>query len=118
MENKVLIAEDEPKLRALVVSYLRKEGFIVAEASNGKEAMERFEEDNFDLVILDIMMPVRDGLSVCREIRSQSMVPIVMLTARSEEYDERKKLRYQYQPDVRNPSGKHPSADSHECDAS
>lgn len=87
MENKVLIAEDETKLRALVVSYLRKEGFFVVEASNGKEALERFYEDKFDLVVLDIMMPIRDGLAVCREIRSQSMVPIVMLTARSEEVE-------------------------------
>lgn len=88
MENKVLIAEDEAKLRALVASYLRKEGFLVVEASNGKEALERFYEDKFDLVVLDIMMPIRDGLAVCKEIRSQCMVPIVMLTARSEEYDE------------------------------
>ena len=88
MENKVLIAEDESKLRALVVSYLKKEGFSVVEAANGKEAVDRFSEDKFDLVILDIMMPVKDGLAACREIRAQSSVPIVMLTARSEEYDE------------------------------
>jgi two-component system response regulator ResD len=88
MENRVLIAEDEAKLRALVVSYLRKEGFHVVEASNGKEALERFYEDKFDLVVLDIMMPIKDGLAVCEEIRSQSMVPVVILTARSEEYDE------------------------------
>jgi len=88
MENKVLIAEDEAKLRTLVVSYLKKEGFAVVEAANGKEAMDRFYEDKFDLVILDIMMPIKDGLQVCKEIRSQSTIPIVMLTARSEEYDE------------------------------
>lgn len=88
MENKVLIAEDEAKLRSLVVSYLKKEGFTVVEASNGKEALDLFFEDKFDLVILDIMMPIKDGLAVCKEIRSQSAVPIVMLTARSEEYDE------------------------------
>lgn len=88
MENKVLIAEDEAKLRSLVVSYLKKEGFTVVEASNGKEALDLFFEDKFDLVILDIMMPIKDGLAVCKEIRSQSSVPIVMLTARSEEYDE------------------------------
>ncbi len=88
MENKVLIAEDEAKLRTLVVNYLKKEGFTVVEASNGKEALDRFSEDKFDLVILDIMMPIKDGLQVCKEIRSQSAVPVVMLTARSEEYDE------------------------------
>ncbi len=88
MENKVLIAEDEPKLRSLVVSYLKKEGFAVVEAGDGKEATDRFSESKFDLVILDIMMPIKDGLAVCREIRAQSSVPVVMLTARSEEYDE------------------------------
>lgn len=89
MENKILIAEDEAKLRALVVSYLKKEGFKVVEASNGKEAMDLFSEDNYDLVILDIMMPLKNGLDVCKEIRAQkSNVPIVILTARSEEYDE------------------------------
>jgi len=88
MENKILIAEDESKLRALVASYLMKEGFKVVEASNGQEAVDFFSDDNFDLVILDIMMPVKDGLKACREIRNQSNVPIVMLTAKSEEYDE------------------------------
>lgn len=88
MDNKILIAEDEAKLRALVASYLKKEGFKVVEASNGQEAINLFSEDTYDLVILDIMMPVKDGLKTCKEIRTQSNVPIVMLTAKSEEYDE------------------------------
>ncbi|MHB1484539.1 MAG: response regulator transcription factor [Saccharofermentanales bacterium] len=88
MENKILIAEDEAKLRTLVSSYLKKEGFKVVEASNGQEAVNLFSEDIDDVVLLDIMMPVKDGLKACKEIRAQSNVPIVMLTARSEEYDE------------------------------
>lgn len=88
MENKILIAEDEVNLRKLIASYLRKEGFSTVEASNGREALKLFSEDKFELVILDIMMPVIDGLEVCKAIRRESTVPIVMLTARSEEYDE------------------------------
>jgi two-component system, OmpR family, response regulator ResD len=88
MEKKVLIAEDEANLRRLVASYLKKDGFAVVEAVDGVDAMDRFSEDIFALVILDIMMPRKDGLTVCREIRAQSEVPILMLTARSQEYDE------------------------------
>ena len=88
LERKVLIAEDEANLRRLVVNYLKKEGFMVTEASNGREAIEKFSEDRFCLVILDIMMPLKDGLQVCREIREQSDVPVIMLTAKSQEYDE------------------------------
>lgn len=88
MENKILIAEDEANLRSLIASYLTREGFTVVQAENGKEAVDRFFEDSYCLVLLDIMMPVKDGITVCREIRAQSTVPIVMLTARSEEYDE------------------------------
>lgn len=86
--KKVLVAEDEANLRRLVANYLKKEGYTVIEASNGFEAIEKFSEDRFALVILDIMMPFKDGLQVCREIRQQSDVPVVMLTARSQEYDE------------------------------
>jgi two-component system response regulator ResD len=88
IEKKILIAEDEANLRRLVANYLKKEGFAVTEASNGREAIEKFSEDRFVLVIHDIMMPLKDGLQVCREIREQSDVPVVMLTARSQEYDE------------------------------
>ncbi|MHB1454112.1 MAG: response regulator transcription factor [Saccharofermentanales bacterium] len=86
--KKILVAEDESNLRRLVANYLKKEGFIIVEASNGLEALEKFSQDRFALVILDIMMPFKDGLQVCREIRQQSDVPVVMLTARSQEYDE------------------------------
>lgn len=89
MESKILIAEDECKIRQLVASYLVREGFKVIEAADGEQAVERFE-DNEDvvLVMLDVMMPKKDGFDVCREIRRQSDVPILMLTARDSEHDE------------------------------
>lgn len=89
MDSKILIAEDEAKIRQLVASYLVREGFKVIEAEDGKQAVERFD-DNEDvvLVMLDVMMPHKDGFDACREIRSKSDVPILMLTARDSEHDE------------------------------
>ncbi|WP_432404722.1 response regulator transcription factor [Wukongibacter sp. M2B1] len=84
---KILIVDDEIKMRQVIKIYLEKEGYIVKEAENGKEALKRFDEDKFSLILLDIMMPKVDGWTVCRKIREESTVPIIMLTARSEEYD-------------------------------
>ena len=86
MQN-VLIAEDEQKLREIVVKYLKKEGYNVFEAEDGEKALEVFNDNPVDIVILDVMMPNVDGWSCCREIRKTSDVPILMLTARSEEND-------------------------------
>lgn len=87
--KRILIADDEERMRKLVGDFLKKEGFHTVEASNGKEAMEIFLEDpGLDLLILDVMMPEYDGWTVCREIRKHSLVPVIMLTARSEESDE------------------------------
>ena len=89
MENKILISEDETKIRQLVASYLVREGFRVIEAENGQEAVERSgENEDVVLVMLDVMMPVKDGFEACREIRQKSDVPILMLTARDAEHDE------------------------------
>lgn len=86
---KIMIADDEARMRKLVSDFLKKEGFYVVEAENGKQALDIFfDEQNIDLAILDIMMPELDGWSVCRQIRKNSNIPIVMLTARSEESDE------------------------------
>lgn len=86
---KILIADDEPRMRKLLSDFLKKEGYSVYEADDGKQAIEIFySERDFDLVVLDVMMPFLDGWAVCREIRASSKVPIVMLTARSEEADE------------------------------
>ena len=86
---KILIADDEARMRKLVGDFLKKEGYEVVEAADGKQALKLFEEyPDFNLVILDVMMPGYDGWMVCREIRKNSPVPIIMLTARSEEPDE------------------------------
>ncbi|MFA6736465.1 MAG: response regulator transcription factor [Saccharofermentanales bacterium] len=88
MKRKILIAEDEPNLRKLIKNYLQREGFEITEASDGREALEKFTDEEYALVLLDIMMPYMDGFAVCREIRKLSSVPIVFLTAKSQEYDE------------------------------
>ena len=86
---KVLVADDESRMRKLVKDFLAKDGFIVLEAENGEQAIDMFFSDkDIALVILDVMMPKLDGWQVCREIRSQSKVPIIMLTAKSDERDE------------------------------
>ena len=87
--KRILIADDEDRMRKLVRDFLKKEGYAVVEAADGCQALEVFsDESNFDLVILDVMMPGYDGWAVCREIRKSSAVPIIMLTARGEESDE------------------------------
>ena len=86
---KILIVDDESRMRKLVRDFLEREGYSVLEAGDGMEAMEIFyEEKDIALVILDVMMPRMDGWQTCREIRQSSQVPIIMLTARSEEHDE------------------------------
>ncbi|MGB9904075.1 MAG: response regulator transcription factor [Desulfotomaculales bacterium] len=84
---KILVADDEARIRDLVRMYLQAEGFSVTEAKDGRQALEIFRQDSFDLIILDIMMPGLDGWEVCREIRKSSPVPVIMLTARGEEVD-------------------------------
>ena len=90
MENiKVLVVDDESRMRKLVKDFLTREGYTVLEAGDGMEAMDIFYADkDIALIILDVMMPKMDGWQVCREIRESSKVPIIMLTARSEERDE------------------------------
>ena len=86
---KILGVDDESRMRKLVKDFLTKKNFQVLEAGNGEEAMDIFyEEKDIALIILDVMMPKMDGWEVCREIRKNSKVPIIMLTARSDERDE------------------------------
>ena len=86
---KILVVDDESRMRKLVKDFLTKKNFQVLEAGNGEEAMDIFyEEKDIALIILDVMMPKMDGWEVCREIRKNSKVPIIMLTARSDESDE------------------------------
>ena len=86
---KILVVDDESRMRKLVKDFLTKKNFQVLEAGNGEEAMDIFyDEKDIALIILDVMMPKMDGWEVCREIRKNSKVPIIMLTARSDERDE------------------------------
>jgi two-component system, OmpR family, response regulator ResD len=85
--QKVLVADDDEKIRELLVLYLNKEGFEVEQASDGAEAILKAQQLKPGLIVLDIMMPVMDGMEVCRQIRKFSRVPIIMLTARFEDED-------------------------------
>ncbi len=85
--DPILIVDDEDKIRKLVRLYLEKEGFAVEEAENGRVALEMFRAGKFSLLIVDLMMPDIDGWYVCRKIRESSALPIIMLTARGEEFD-------------------------------
>lgn len=84
---KLLIVDDEQKIRELIRKYAVFDGYEVEEATNGMEAVELCRRQHYDLVIMDIMMPELDGFSACREIRKESQVPMLMLSARGEEYD-------------------------------
>lgn len=86
---KIIVADDEQLIRRLVSDFLKKDGYTVLEAENGEEALLVFEKNkDTDLLILDIMMPEKDGWEVCREIRKTSDVPILLLSARSQEFDQ------------------------------
>ena len=86
---KIIVADDEQLIRRLVSDFLKKDGYTVLEAENGEEALRIFENNkDTDLLVLDIMMPQKDGWEVCREIRKTSNVPILLLSARSQEFDQ------------------------------
>ncbi|QWH59893.1 response regulator transcription factor [Bacillus mycoides] len=89
----VLVVDDESDMRQLVGMYLDNFGYEWGEAENGKEALRKLETDHYDFVVLDIMMPEMDGLSVCKEIRKTSDVPIIFLTAKGEEWNRVNGLR-------------------------
>ncbi len=84
---KLLVVDDEANIRRVVKEYAEFEGYEVAEAENGMEAIDRVKGESFDLIIMDIMMPRLDGFSTCKEIRKIRQIPIIMLSARGEEYD-------------------------------
>jgi DNA-binding response OmpR family regulator len=84
---RILLVDDEQAVQKLLSYPLQKEGYEVVRAHDGREALERFAEQRFDLVVLDIMLPRLDGIEVCRRLRSRSQVPIIMLTAKDDEGD-------------------------------
>ncbi|SNS61064.1 two component transcriptional regulator, winged helix family [Anaerovirgula multivorans] len=84
---KILVVDDEEKMRNVIKVYLTNEGYIIEEAGNGKEALDKINNTKFDLILLDVMMPEIDGWTVCRKIREESLIPVILLTARGEEYD-------------------------------
>jgi DNA-binding response OmpR family regulator len=84
---RILLVDDEPAVQTLLVYPLQKDGYEVVSAVDGREALDRFAEQRFDLVVLDIMLPKIDGIEVCRRLRARSQVPIIMLTAKGDEID-------------------------------
>ena len=85
--SKLLIVDDDLHLRKLVLTYAELDGYQCEEAENGQEAIEKVNSTQFDIVVLDVMMPELDGFVTLGEIRKESQVPVIMLTSRSEEYD-------------------------------
>ncbi|HEU0246066.1 MAG TPA: response regulator transcription factor [Gaiellaceae bacterium] len=85
--STILLVDDEDSIQTLLTFPLERDGYRVVQARDGEEALRRFGDENVDLVVLDVMLPRLDGLEVCKRLRSQSNVPIIMLTARGEELD-------------------------------
>jgi two-component system response regulator MtrA len=87
MDERILLVEDDPSVREITVLGLERAGFVVSTAGDGREGLMRARQEDFDLVVLDVMLPTLDGYAVCRELRRDSRVPVVMLTARSDTVD-------------------------------
>lgn len=82
---KILVVDDEDRIRRLVRMYLEREDFLIDEADNGRDALEMALEEDYDCIVLDLMMPEMDGIEVCQELRKQKSTPVIMLTAKGEE---------------------------------
>lgn len=83
----ILVVDDEEKIREIIKKYAQFEGYRITEAADGKEAVELCRKNDYDLIVMDVMMPELDGLSACEEIKKQKEIPVIMLSARGEEYD-------------------------------
>jgi DNA-binding response OmpR family regulator len=86
-EKRVLIAEDEKEIRNIIKEYMGMESYIVDEAADGRQALELFAKNEYDIILVDIMMPEISGWDVCRKVRESSEVPIIILSAKGQEYD-------------------------------
>lgn len=84
---RMLIADDHQQITSILKDYAEKEGFLVSVAADGEEAIALFTRNSYDMILLDVMMPKKDGFDVCREIRKTSMVPVIMITARGEDFE-------------------------------
>ena len=87
MSKKILIVDDNDKITSILSEYAKKDGYEVEIANNGKQALAVFKHEKIDLILLDVMMPIVDGFEVCKQIRAFSSVPIIMVTARGEDFD-------------------------------
>ncbi|GIO28035.1 response regulator transcription factor [Ornithinibacillus bavariensis] len=87
MQDKILLIEDDPAISEMVTSLLSKEGFCVVHASDGKEAMDLFEQQSFDLVLLDLMLPKQSGMDCLKQMRDQSLVPVLIISAKDSDVD-------------------------------
>src|SRR5690625_1668036 len=83
--QRVLVVDDEDRIRRLIRMYLERDHFVVEEADNGKDALEKALDNDYDMILLDIMMPEMDGIEVCKELRKEKSTPVIMLTAKGEE---------------------------------
>ncbi|HWO98177.1 MAG TPA: response regulator transcription factor [Bacillus sp. (in: firmicutes)] len=84
-EMKILVVDDEERIRRLLKMYLERENYVIEEAEDGEEALEKALTNHYDLILLDLMMPGKDGIEVCKELREKKATPIIMLTAKGEE---------------------------------
>jgi two-component system, OmpR family, response regulator ResD len=84
-EMKILVVDDEERIRRLLKMYLERENYVIEEAADGEEALEKALANHYDLILLDLMMPGKDGIEVCKELREKKATPIIMLTAKGEE---------------------------------
>ena len=82
---KILVVDDEERIRRLLKMYLERENYVIEEAEDGNEALEKALANEYDLILLDLMMPGKDGIEVCRELREKKATPVIMLTAKGEE---------------------------------
>src|SRR5690625_6835200 len=85
METRLLVVDDEDRIRRLIRMYLEREDYVIEEAENGSEALQLALNHDYDVILLDIMMPEMDGIEVCREIRKEKETPVIMLKAKGEE---------------------------------
>ncbi len=86
-EGKILVVDDEEKMRNVIKVFLTKEGYAVEEAYDGRDALNKIASNDYELILLDVMMPEIDGWTVCRKIREEYSIPVILMTARGEEYD-------------------------------